>query len=446
MDNRPVVVIGAGVAGCVVCHELAAAGVPVILAEKESSVGGLARSFHYGNFTFDIGPHRFFTHDGRVNEFIKKISGEDSFTIPRDSGVHFHGKYYQWPIKPSALFGFPAGIAFKSFIDLLTSPARSCIGGGCSFEEYVKKNYGPTLYNVFFKDYTEKFLGLPAGRTHGEWARDGMKSAVIDERIICRDLLSIIKSFFAFKPVLTNFLYPAGGIGTFCSELAGRARSYGAGVILNAPVSGMVARAGAVRSMVVAGQEIEPSAVVWTGRLDDLEYLLCGGSSGLDYLSLVLYNIELRAPANKPYQWCYFGNRGIVFSRVSRPAAFSPYSVPQGSDSLSVEVTCRQNDGVWNDPEALISGVIGDLVKTGYITDKKDVMAVHVERVSCAYPVYDLDFHRKREAALKKAGRAANLILAGRTGRFWYNNMDDSIRDGLDVSARLSRQTRYAPV
>ena len=58
--EKPVVIVGAGVAGLVCAHLLAKAGVRVVVVECLDDVGGLARSFRYHDeFVFDCGPHRF---------------------------------------------------------------------------------------------------------------------------------------------------------------------------------------------------------------------------------------------------------------------------------------------------------------------------------------------------------------------------------------------------
>lgn len=51
--DGPVVIVGGGVSGLTVAWLLAEAGVETVVIEKEERLGGLARSFTYGDFTFD---------------------------------------------------------------------------------------------------------------------------------------------------------------------------------------------------------------------------------------------------------------------------------------------------------------------------------------------------------------------------------------------------------
>jgi hypothetical protein len=40
---------------------------------------------------------------------------------------------------------------------------------------------------------------------------------------------------------------------------------------------------------------------------------------------------------------------------------------------------------------------------------------------------------------LRELGHYSNLLLAGRCGRFWYNNMDHSIGQGLTMADKILR-------
>ena len=56
IHDKPVVIVGAGVAGLVCAHLLAEAGIKVVVFECLDDVGGLARSFVYQKeFVFDCG-------------------------------------------------------------------------------------------------------------------------------------------------------------------------------------------------------------------------------------------------------------------------------------------------------------------------------------------------------------------------------------------------------
>jgi protoporphyrinogen oxidase len=102
-----------------------------------------------------------------------------------------------------------------------------------------------------------------------------------------------------------------------------------------------------------------------------------------------------------------------------------------------VEVTCREGDERWQAPERLSGAVIDDLVRTGTLDAREQVRRVHIERVPFTYPIYKLNYLDELTRTLRALGRWRNLLMAGRTGRFWYNNMDHSIGQGLSMADRI---------
>ena len=77
MDNKPIVVIGAGPAGLAAAYELSKKGIRPVVIEKADTVGGIARTETYKGYHFDIGGHRFFTKMERINQLWHEMLGDD---------------------------------------------------------------------------------------------------------------------------------------------------------------------------------------------------------------------------------------------------------------------------------------------------------------------------------------------------------------------------------
>jgi hypothetical protein len=75
--TQRIAVIGAGPAGMTAAYALAKVTSHVDVYEASDSVGGMARSFEFWGQTVDLGPHRFFSHDRRVNELWLEVVGSD---------------------------------------------------------------------------------------------------------------------------------------------------------------------------------------------------------------------------------------------------------------------------------------------------------------------------------------------------------------------------------
>ncbi len=67
-------VLGAGVSGLTIAHDLEAAGKEVCLIEKDTVVGGCAQTVSLGGFLFEKGPFNLLVRDPLFEELIDRIS------------------------------------------------------------------------------------------------------------------------------------------------------------------------------------------------------------------------------------------------------------------------------------------------------------------------------------------------------------------------------------
>ena len=119
-DDRPrALILGGGPAGLTAGYELARSGkYQVMILEKQNSWGGLARTLYHRGYRFDIGGHRWFTKNQSLNNFFKKLMGEELRTTRRISRIYLDGKYYDYPLKlGSALMTMGPLTAAKAGMD-----------------------------------------------------------------------------------------------------------------------------------------------------------------------------------------------------------------------------------------------------------------------------------------------------------------------------------------
>lgn len=435
-DDR-IVIVGGGIAGLTLAYVLAKAGKKVVVLERDAVIGGLAKSYQYDGYRFDVGPHRFYTEEPEVTAFIGEILGNDKLLIPRCSALYMAGRFIEWPLTLAAFGSIEPRLLFKVFFDMFRRDGRNV----ATFEDYIIGRYGQTLYEIFFKPYTEKFLGIPCGETSREWAIAGIDRATIDGRSNEQNLFALARSMLRQRKPL-QFIYPgSGGIGIFVDKLAAAIKAAGGEVELNAGAIGLDVLNGAVTA-VVTERDIYPCGqIVWTGSLHGLAACLDIAPPAVEYLSLLLYNYRLTAPCQVPYQWCYFGEAQIPFNRVSFPTRFNPALAPTGCSGLCVEVTCRKGNSLWEDPRTREPAIRRALAEYGLIPSLATVSGVAVERVADAYPVYRTGY-REQVDRFMQALPLTNLTLSGRTGGFWYNNMDNSIAEALQLATRLDDKER----
>ncbi|MBN2490510.1 MAG: FAD-dependent oxidoreductase [Planctomycetes bacterium] len=431
-----VMIVGAGVAGLTLGHELVRAGQEVTVVEILPEIGGLARSFRYGDFVFDLGPHRFHTENAEVESFIRAILGANQADIRRSSGVWFFDRYHDWPLKPSSLLKIPKREMLKACLDLFFRPRPRSE----SFEDYVLARYGRTIYRLFFKPYTEKFIKYRCDQLHHSWAKAGINRAVIEKRLEVSGIWNLVRGTLFPQKVDTRFIYPRrGGIGAFTDALGEGIRRGGGTLLTDCRLTALRREGSRVVAAVDSrGAVHEVDHLFWTGTLPALEELLELPDFRLEYLASLFLNFEVDGEPDHEYQWIYYGGPDLVFSRASFPTRFSPLTAPPGKHGICVEIACMEGDGAWNHPEWVIGDVRTQMIRVGLVPRYTAIEDCHVEKVRHTYPIYTLGYQeRKAEAARQIGQQARNISLLGRTGNFWYNNMDHSIAQALHMARKF---------
>ncbi len=435
-----VAVIGAGLAGLTLASRLCGQGIGCVVIEREHVVGGLAKSFDYGNgATFDVGPHRFHTDNAEVLRFIKETLEDDLLWIDRNSQLHLFNQYIPWPITLRSVLSLPPRFLAGATLDLAFRPkARTD-----SFEDYVIERYGRTLYSVFFKPYTERFLDYSCSNLHRDWAQTGISRATIDRKLDTSSLFSVLRSVLAGEKVDTKFIYPkSGGIGVFAENLRRNIENRGGRILLGNEVARFDLNERNIRAVITRnGEEFPVEHVFWSGSLDSLRTLgpAPGTLARLHYMSSILYNYVTKHRIEQGFQWCYFGMSDAAIDRISVPRNFNPRLAPDGREALCVEVSCSEESETWRDPSRLDCIVETTLLRSGLLKSLDDIESYRIEHVRETYPIYTLNYPRKLRATFDWVRNTwRNLTLLGRTARFWYNNMDHSIAASLATAGRFA--------
>lgn len=440
-NKKQIFVIGAGVAGLTAAYLLTRKGFKVTVIERENDVGGLARSFYYDGYVFDIGPHRFHTDNKDVIDFIKEILGDNLRLISRKSGVWMFDRYYDWPLRANILTRLPLTIIPKIIRDLIFKKQLR----GSNFEDFIIAMYGKTIYEVFFRPYTEKFLKEPPSKIDYTWARVAIDRAIIDQRLKMDNLGELIKNIFLSKSIKTDFFYPQeGGIGAFSRELKIRIQEMGGAILLSNNIKEIRFDSNKIEELITEQRTHRPDIIIWTAPITTLCRLLKLPTFDLRFLSLICYNFVVSSLPKNNYQWCYFGKKAITFSRTSSPALFSKVNTHNNKMGICVEVPCLENGSFWQNPEVLTEAIKRDLFETRQIVRFQDIQAIHIERISNSYPIYELGYQGKTGTLKNELNKFKNLILLGRSANFWYNNMDHSIKAAMDVAKTINNVEKIA--
>ena len=155
-------VIGAGLFGATVAHELRKAGRPVVVVEKKSHLAGMAYTEKWGNVpVHKYGAHIFRTDDKFIWEYVNKF-GEFKPYVHSPIAVYSSdagSEVYNLPFNMntfSKLWGIITPAAAKMVIDSQRVPCEN----PQNLEEYALSVVGKDIYNKLIKGYTEKQWGV----------------------------------------------------------------------------------------------------------------------------------------------------------------------------------------------------------------------------------------------------------------------------------------------
>lgn len=432
-------VVGAGPSGLTVAYKLLQAGKRIVLIERDDRVGGLAKSYDYKGQIFDTGPKRFHTDDKIVLDFIAEIAQGDICTIGRSTKVHFLNRYFEWPLQTKDVLKMPIHLSIKCILDLLK---KREVKDGRSFKEYIISKYGVSLYKTFFAPYTSKFLRWDVDDIHSDWASTGINRTIIDKRVDANTLMSLVKSLILPSKIQTEFLYPStGGFGGFYERLLTCCRQCdGFHLVLSDSITALQQKGGPFTALTKNGKSISFDQLIWTGNLNDLNKII-SSDKRVHYLNTVFYNIICRKEgiSKEKAQWIYVSKGDALISRITCMSEFASYTCHPDYYNFICEVTDSQTTPKYfREPERYVDGVLEELVAMKFLKSKKFVEKVHVNSVRDTYPIYHKQYNRdfgKSAGAVKKF--SSRIHLLGRSGAFWYNNSDHSIRFAIEMADKL---------
>ena len=444
------VILGGGPAGLACGHELSANGAEISVLERNPYVGGLCRTVEYKGFRFDLGGHRWFSKNEDLNNWFRRLMGDEIVRVNRVSRIYYGGKYFFYPVRFSEILRktgpvsmLNAGAAF------LWAASRKYVNGKspANMKEAYVEQFGGKLYDMFFRRYSEKIWGRPCEELSADWVSQRSKGLSVWS-LIC-DVMKMRKS--QAPTLVENFMYPRNGYMRIPIRMAEDIREFGNEVTLGASVTRLVCHGPNDIEVcyTLDGKDlsIRADAVVSTIPVNLLTRMISPAcdeavleaARGLQFRNLITVNLTLARRQVSRDTWLYIQDENILFGRMHEPKNWSRAMVPDDEHtSLVLECFCSPGDGIWNmTDDEIRDRCIRDLAdKLGFI-EKREVEGSVVVRTAQAYPIYDLQYSEKLATINAFLGKFEGLHMIGRGGTFRYNNADHSIEMGLLLGQKL---------
>lgn len=500
MGQQTALIIGAGPAGLMAALELLQhTTVKPIILDEGTKAGGLSRTeIHAGN-RMDLGGHRFFSRNQKIQKIWQSLlplqgspamddallnrhkvyaalgpdpEQSDQVMLERNrlSRIYFSGHFFDYPVTLSwetlRNLGFWRTLVVGAGYLLALTHQRKEL----SLEDFYINRFGKPLYALFFEDYTEKLWGIHPSRIAADWGAQRVKGLSLAKAIGTVLLKPWRNKQMVETSLIDNFWYPKLGPGQLWEAMADQIRQRGGEIIYEARVDRVKI------DLEQSNQRYSVEAITpdglrktWTGQslfssmpVKDLVAALDPKppiavreiAAGLPYRDFITVGILARRlniqnttglptiHGQIPDCWIYIQDRSVKLGRLQIFNNWSPYLVENPTETvwLGLEYFCSEGDELWEltDPD-MVRLAISELDTIG-ILKPQEVISQTVHHIRKAYPAY-FGSYKQFPNLRAYLDTLPDLYCIGRNGQHRYNNMDHSMLTAIEAVRCFQGQT-----
>ncbi|HZR66108.1 MAG TPA: FAD-dependent oxidoreductase [Terriglobales bacterium] len=432
MGKQEVCILGGGMTGLAAGL---ASGWPIY--EACDSPGGICSSYYITPdgrksqnspadeeaYRFEIGGgHWIFGGDPAVVRFMSSLVPMKRYE--RSSAVFFPNddRYVPYPLQ-NHLSYLPEEVRAKALAEMLSAPK----GTPRTMSDWLEQSFGPTLSEMFFTPFHRLY-------TAGLWQQivpqDGYKSPV--------DPGLAVRGAFGKTPAVgynTGYLYPQEGLGVLAQRLAEKVKvnfcKRATGIDLDKKEVEFADGSAVGYDVLISTLPLDKTLQMAKTQVEEKPD---------PYSAVLVLNIGARRGPRCPSEhWLYVPESRAGFHRVgfysNVDESFLPASSRKQRDRVSIYVERAYPAGGKPSAEqtaAYIKATTAELREWGYI---EDVEVADPTWVEVAY-TWAWPGSRWRNRALQHLEKR-DVVMVGRYGRWIFQGIADSLRDGLFVGAAL---------
>ena len=444
MRFMKIAIIGAGPAGITAAYELAKQGIEVDVFESGPTPGGMARTILLWNQRVDLGPHRFFSKNKKVNELWLEVIQEDYQIVNRLTRILYDKKFYNYPLSPlNAFNNMGLGQSIICILYYLKEAIIPTKQDG-SFEAWVTRRFGKRLFEIFFKPYSEKLWGIPCAELDSDFASQRIKKLSMFE--VIKNALNSRKTQ-KHRSLLDQFAYPHTGTGILYERMAHFVENHKGKIYYKTPVEKVVIEEKHAKSLALVDGRLchgydhiistMPLSLL-VNRLADVPQDVQEAASTLQFRNTVLVYLNIDHVDLFPDQWIYIQSPEFKAGRITNFRNWAPQLYGNEKTTiLAMEYWCNAADPLWKySTEDFIQLASGELKQMNFGQFK--ILEGHVERLPRCYPIYHKGYKQKLDIIQEYLKTIQGLSVIGRYGSFKYNNQDHSILMGLKAAANIA--------
>ena len=436
-------VLGAGPAGLAAAYQLSkAANQSTVVLERDSRVGGLAKSLEYQDFILDYGPHRFYTKLAPVLALWDEVLQDEQVTVNRLTRIYYEDKYFNYPLKATeAIFA----LGFWESSRIIASYAKAKLFPNRhpeNFAEWVSGQFGRRLFEIFFDSYTEKLWGIPCTDISADWAAQRIKTLSLGKAM----RTALLGNDGKIKTLIDQFQYPRLGSGQLYDRIYAELEKRQQSVLLNTEVVKLHHQDGQITHVTMRDRKTQEesmaacdhviSSIPITLLLEQMDPQppepVLQAARSLKFRNTILVYLIVEAADLFPDNWLYINDGSVGLGRVTNFRNWSPDMLPNDHQTpLCCEYWCNFDEAGWTQSDdRWIEQATQDLRKISLLGNQR-VSSGFVLRLPRTYPIYAGDYKQSLQTLQSYLQGFQNLQLVGRYGSFKYNNQDHSLLMGI---------------
>ena len=447
------IILGAGISGLSAAWRLSARGVKIDVLEADPFVGGLAGTLRTKGCSLDLGPHSFTSDNREILDAVLSLFEDGLEPRRRKVKFYYNGSYIDYPLKVKSLLfqmGFKSGT--RTVLSFLKNKLF-CQNAGVdkkedeTVEDWAVNNFGPYLYETFFKPYTEQFWKMTCSELSSRAIPKHTRMNFINTlKVLIPKRAYKFSGSMAEREALPTY-YPRTGCAEISEKITEEIRKKQGNIKLNCRAVGIrELSSGKIQVEYQEGNEyktIEGDHLISTIPLPGFIEMfgecvppdVLRSCAQLDYKALTLLGMTTEKQNILDYWYIHLLDR--PYNRTAEMNNFSSYTSPRNRNILTAEFTCSRSDDIWNaGKEEIFDMCIGSLEKDNFIS-RNEVEDLILVKAPYAYPIYNKDFtaHLNKLKNYSKAYKTVSIL--GRSGEFMYMDMDECIKRAFDLADDL---------
>jgi sialic acid synthase SpsE/protoporphyrinogen oxidase len=421
-------ILGAGVTGLTLAYELLKKGQKVELIEKDSNVGGLAKTFFWKGRDIDLGPHIYHTPDKDIQEYWETEFKDLFHQRDHWSKNLKNGEYFDYPISKEFVDNLPANTRDTIYKELENCNQTDLLNAKNYFE-YIQALAGKTLQEMFFIQYPEKLWGIPTTELDANWA---------PKRIQIRDKATPF--YWGQWAAVGN-----EGSGTIVKSLEAKVLKLGGIINTNETIEKLHINNSRISTIQTKNKiiNIKNTDTVINTTSYSVTSKFINKKTNLKYRGIILVFLELNHTdiLPKDIDFIYIDDKEIYFNRVSDQNSFVK-TKDTNKTIMCCEITYSTDDLYDEmDENKLINDVKEQFLSLGLTQDIHNIIDTKVIKLPEVYPMFFVGYQNELATTKAAIDSLGNMYSIGSLAEYAYSDLQVLFGKAIDLAEVLTNKT-----